>query len=391
LYFSASYAIYKLTTTAGGCGFASTNPGPTLTLSPSTVSPDPAQGTTQTLVATFNNLSVPAGTGVTFSIQGANQHVRSALTDATGKATTTFPGVRSGTDHIVASATVGALDLVSNSATIIWGAAGGKHVTSVSLNGTIASGTANTSVLFSAGLFDVSVTPNVPVSGATLQFTLNGKSCNAPTNASGVATCSLTLPNAGGLYPLTVSYAGSATLTAASSSQDVGVVVVVVSRKVHGAAGTFDLPLSEVATNPTTEPRQGPSHTIVFSFSNTVTAAAASITEGTAIAGAPTFSGTEVIVPLTGVADRQYVTIALSGVDTGTGPTGTASVRIGFLMGDVNQNRVVTVADLGLVNSLLTQPVTGANYLKDINVTGTLTVADKGLTNSNLSQGLPPP
>ena len=31
-----------------------------------------------------------------------------------------------------------------------------------------------------------------------------------------------------------------------------------VSRKMHGAAGVFDLPLSMVATNPTTEPRQGP-------------------------------------------------------------------------------------------------------------------------------------
>ena len=66
-------------------------------------------------------------------------------------------------------------------------------------------------------------------------------------------------------------------------------------------------------------------------------------------------------------------------------------MRVGFLVGDVNQNRVVTVADLGLVNSLLTQPVTAANYLYDINTSGTLTVADKGITNTNLSFGLPAP
>ena len=68
-----------------------------------------------------------------------------------------------------------------------------------------------------------------------------------------------------------------------------------------------------------------------------------------------------------------------------------ASARIGFLAGDVNQNRVVTVADLGLVNAQLAQAVTAANYLKDINVSGTLTVADKGLANARLTEALPAP
>ena len=40
----------------------------------------------------------------------------------------------------------------------------------------------------------------------------------------------------------------------------------------------------------------------------------------------------------------------------------------------MNQSRVVTVADLGLVNAQLAQPVTAANYLRDVNATGTLTV-----------------
>ena len=70
---------------------------------------------------------------------------------------------------------------------------------------------------------------------------------------------------------------------------------------------------------------------------------------------------------------------------------GSGSVRVGFLLGDVNQNRVVTVADLGLVNAQLAQPVTAANYLKDVNASGTLTVADKGITNANLTRALPAP
>jgi hypothetical protein len=66
-------------------------------------------------------------------------------------------------------------------------------------------------------------------------------------------------------------------------------------------------------------------------------------------------------------------------------------MRIGFLLGDVNGNRVVTVADLGLVNAQLAQPVSAANFLKDVNATGTLTVADKGITNANLTHALPAP
>jgi hypothetical protein len=68
-----------------------------------------------------------------------------------------------------------------------------------------------------------------------------------------------------------------------------------------------------------------------------------------------------------------------------------ASIRLGFLRGDVNQNRVVAVSDVGLVNAQLAQIATAANYLKDINATGVLTVSDKALVNANLATALPPP
>jgi hypothetical protein len=170
------------------------------------------------------------------------------------------------------------------------------------------------------------------------------------------------------------------------------VLLSAVSRKVHGAAGTFNLPLSLVPTNPATEPRQGPVHTIVFTFDKPITGATAAITEGTASAAAPTFSGNDVSVVLSGVADRQYVTVSLAGIVSADGGTGgSASVRVGLLMGDVNQNRVVVVSDLALVNVQLSQLTTAANYLTDVNASGAITVADKGLTNANLSQALPLP
>jgi hypothetical protein len=169
------------------------------------------------------------------------------------------------------------------------------------------------------------------------------------------------------------------------------------SRIVQGAAGTFDLPLTLVAPpnvnhNPTTEPRQSPTQAIVFTFDKPINGATVVVSEGTATAGAPAFAGNNVTVPLSGVANQQYVTVSLTNVastDGGTG--GSGSARVGFLAGDVNQSRVVTIADLGLVNAKLAQPVTAANYLMDVNATGTLTVGDKGVTNANLTKALPTP
>ena len=165
-----------------------------------------------------------------------------------------------------------------------------------------------------------------------------------------------------------------------------------VSRKVHGAAGTFDLPLSLAPGNPSVEPRSGPTQTIVMTFDRAIAAASPQVIEGIATAGTPTFSGNSVITPLVAVANQQYVTLSLSGVTAaGGGIAGNASVRTGFLAGDANQNRVVTVADAGAVNAQLSQPVTMANFVLDINANGALTITDKGIASGNLTKALPPP
>jgi hypothetical protein len=166
----------------------------------------------------------------------------------------------------------------------------------------------------------------------------------------------------------------------------------VVSRRVHGAAGTFDLLLGSVATNPTTEPRQGPAFTLVFTFNKAVTAGTAQVSAGTATAGVPTFNGSEMIVPLTGVTNQQYVTVAVSSVTAADGGSGgSGSIRVGLLLGDVSQNRVVTLSDLGQVNAQVAQFVTATNYLKDVNASGTLSLADKGITNTQITKALPAP
>ncbi len=200
----------------------------------------------------------------------------------------------------------------------------------------------------------------------TVAFTSSGASiagCGAVTltgsgnsRVAGCNTSSLGL----GTHTIVAAYSGNANNAPASSgplmetiSGTAPTMTGVSSRKVHGTAGTFDLPLSTVATNPTTEPRTGPAQTIVFTFNKPIASATATITEGVAVAAAPAFSGNSVIVTLGGVANAQYVTVSLSNITAADGGVGLASVRVGFLAGDVNQNRVVTVSDLVLVNAAI--------------------------------------
>ena len=274
---------------------------------------------------------------------------------------------------------------------------------------------AGTTTLSCSGLPTPPVCTFVPAPPTTYAvgspLTLNASCTNAPTYAwsatvgalgtgacATAATCTDTQASATSVtYHLVATNASGSTTLDAPVAWIVGTAPAPLlqgasSRRVHGAAGTFDLPLSLVATNPTTEPRQGPVHNIVFTFDKAIASAIAAVTEGGASAGAPSFSGNTVTVPITGVANQQYVTVALSAVASADGGVGgTGSVRMGLLVGDVTGNRVASVADLGLVKAQLAQTVTGANFRLDVNASGTVSLADTGITTANLTRALPAP
>ena len=216
LYATATDTIFKLAPSSGGCGFAATNPAPALTLSPATVSPNPAQGSLQMMTAQFVNLVVPADTPVFFSISGANAQTKLGRTDASGKAAINYTGAFVGNDTVVASATVGASDFASNLARLTWTA--GQHVTFLSLNTSPSDATVGVPITLTAALVDVSANPTAAIAGATIQFSVGGQSCSAVTNASGIASCTVTLP-AAGAFTLTASFAGGAQQQASAASQ----------------------------------------------------------------------------------------------------------------------------------------------------------------------------
>jgi hypothetical protein len=139
LYMPNANALYRLTGSAGGCGFLLPDGAPSLTLTPTAVSPDPAQGTALTFTATFRNLGVPAGTPVILKVIGPNLQALLARTDATGWTSFTYAGTFTGTDALVATASVNSQTLVSNVTGVTWTA--GRHTTFLSLNKSVSTGT----------------------------------------------------------------------------------------------------------------------------------------------------------------------------------------------------------------------------------------------------------
>ena len=158
----------------------------------------------------------------------------------------------------------------------------------------------------------------------------------------------------------------------------------VVSRKTHGAAGTFDLPLPNFATAVTgavdVEPRAiGAGHLIVFTFNSApTTAGTVSILNslGAAIGGASAvtaFSGNEMRVTLTGIPDNQRVALAIPNVN---GVLNVAA-NLGFLLGDVNGSRQTTGTDVNAVKSAAVAGTVNASTFKnDVNADGTISGTD---------------
>lgn len=258
-------------------------------------------------------------------------------------------------------------------------------------NASYSSASANASVVINVQSQTVTFTPASPVNVGVSPITLTATASSgltaftfSTTSVAGICTVSgnqLTIVGAG-TCDLTATQAGNASYASASANASVvvnavvnPVLTAVLSRKTHGSAGDFELMIdtSLIAPAVTVEPRAiGAGHTIVFQFSGPVNAAGtASVSPaGTAVAA---FSGNEVRVALTNVADNQRVTVTLSGVNGSLNPP---SVSIGFLVGDVNNTRSVNPADLSAIRARAGQTVDGSNWRFDLNTSGTVTASD---------------
>jgi hypothetical protein len=165
----------------------------------------------------------------------------------------------------------------------------------------------------------------------------------------------------------------------------------VASRKTHGGAGTFDIPLPQTGTRGVECRSGGPNgdFTLVFQFANPITNCGSS-PNGAVQPGA---NANECVVQLTGVPNAQYVTVALNGVLDDHSNRGGVTATFGVLFGDTTGNGVVTNTDVGAVKAQVdpTTAVTQSNFRHDVSVNGFVTNTDVGATKAqvNPSGGLP--
>jgi hypothetical protein len=162
------------------------------------------------------------------------------------------------------------------------------------------------------------------------------------------------------------------------------------SRKTHGAAGTFDVPLP-LTGNVGIECRSGGAtndYQMIINFATTVTVESASVTSGTGSVSSFTVSGPQVTVNLTGVTNVQRITVTLFNVNDGR-RTGNVPVSMGVLVGDVNGNAVVNASDVSLTKAQVGQAVTGSDFREDVNANGVINSVDVALVKARVGTALP--
>ena len=164
-------------------------------------------------------------------------------------------------------------------------------------------------------------------------------------------------------------------------------LVSAASRLTHRAAGSFDIDMPLSGTSGVEDRDGGGSFLAVFTFDAPVTSGNAQVVGGTATAGTPTFSGNEMRVPLSNVADLQVVIIEIWGVNEGGG--GPSDVPFGFLIGDVDGNRMVAKADDNIFRADQHQVVTGSNFRDDINLSGVVDRPDHLEVKAHAHHSLP--
>lgn len=169
----------------------------------------------------------------------------------------------------------------------------------------------------------------------------------------------------------------------------------VASRKTHGTAGTFDLPidmLAPISGTVTVEPRIiGTGHTIVFRFNVPVTSVGAvtSLDALSAPVGVATYviAGNDVVVTLAGVPDNRRVKITLSNVN---GAAVNASASMGFAVGDVSNTRAVDSSDISRTKARSGQALDISNYWFDVNTSGAINSSDISAVKARSGLTLPP-
>lgn len=141
-------------------------------------------------------------------------------------------------------------------------------------------------------------------------------------------------------------------------------------------AGTFDIDLPLSSTLGIEDRINSGNYSIVFTFDQPVQSGSAQVS-GTGNAGAPTFNGNQMTVPLSGVADQQTLTVTVSNIMGSNGGTlASASVNVGFLIGDTTGNGTVNSSDVSDTKNQSGANDNATNFRNDVNNSGQVNGTD---------------
>jgi hypothetical protein len=176
-----------------------------------------------------------------------------------------------------------------------------------------------------------------------------------------------------------------------------------VSRKTHGSAGTFDIPLPLTGTTGVECRTTGGTndYTVIVTFAGNVTVTGspqAQLTMGTGCVGSSgvctgnvSVNGNVVTVPLTNIANAQTINVRINGVSSAVdAPAIDFDIPMSILIGDTNGNRTVNAADVAQTNGRLGQTVDATNFRSDVNANGSINAADTAIIKQHSGTSLPP-
>ena len=172
-------------------------------------------------------------------------------------------------------------------------------------------------------------------------------------------------------------------------------LVSVVSRKVHGPAGIFDINLPLTGTrgiecrSPGSTGTAGVDYKMIFSFSGVV-ASCGSANTGSLVSGpAPN----QCTVNLAGVPNAQYLKVTLTGVSVPTACSapfvGSVFGTMGLLVGDVDASGQVNSTDVSTTKFNSGQAANSGNFRTDVVVNGLVNSSDVSQVKLKSGTGLP--
>ncbi|HYR22550.1 MAG TPA: dockerin type I domain-containing protein [Chthoniobacterales bacterium] len=166
-------------------------------------------------------------------------------------------------------------------------------------------------------------------------------------------------------------------------------LVSAASRLSHSAAGTFNAPMALDGSG--IEPRDGQgNYTIVLHFDQPLQSGTATVTSGTGNVAAVSFSGNDMLVNLSGVANAQRLTLTANNVTSTTGGLLSAvSLNIGFLIGDVDGSGRVDSTDVFQVRQQSLQDASASNFRMDVDLSGRIDSTDVFQTRQHTFTSLP--